>query len=566
MSDDRVAALADAVIDDIETRYEFSDELGAGATSTVYLASRQGDSTNNEFALKIFDREVLTKDDEAFAVVESEVLALREHLSAHPHIVRLVEVVCDAASFIIVTAALQGGELFQEISENGALSEAHAKSVFAQVALAVSHMHAHGIAHRDLKAENIVFVSGGAGETAAMASVVQLIDFGSSTKVAGGMLGLVASANYAAPEVVASAGYRRRGHYADITGSGEPYSADCDVWSLGVLAFLMLSKRLPFAKPAGGAEGGISDLDVMRRVLAGGVSYEPEAAWRSVSEEAKAMISNLLVESPLRLSMAALLEHPWCREAVALWKDRMEKGGVKQRRRAVWADPREEGKQEEGKEAVAAASPGASPAASPEAVPRPPPPRRTPTKPELRLSTDEDSAQSEGKQHAAEKGASQVAMESAPTAATDPLDAFASEIVVLHTSMTRDQLATVATRKLVSQAATSAPCLASIGCPPVTPRCTSVPPLSSQVLPRRLDSALDSALIRSPRSRARERPSCISMGCSRSTGRSGMRSGKRRKPRLAPTRYSTWERARQPTPRTRCRTLQTEAHLRRRSA
>ena len=262
---ERCIALADVVVEDVENIFEFIDEIGAGATATVYQAASCGamqteggnGEQQSEVALKVYDLEALA-DDETFAAVKSEISALRS-LPPHPHIVRLHEVVCDERGLTLVLDHLAGGELFALVVENGALVESHARAIFVQIVLALEHMHAHGLAHRDLKAENVVFAADDAD-----GDEVKVVDFGSSAQFGAsarvGMHGLVSTAHYVAPEVVSSAGYRRRGRYADIPGTGEPYSESCDLWSLGVLLFVLLSKRLPFAKP-----GDDEELAVLQR-------------------------------------------------------------------------------------------------------------------------------------------------------------------------------------------------------------------------------------------------------------------------------------------------------------
>ena len=145
-----------------------------------------------------------------------------------------------------------------------------------QCALALEHIHALGYAHRDLKAENVVF----ADETM---EHVKLLDFGSSAAITpDGLRGLVATAHYCAPEVARAAGYAVAADACDDA----PYTQACDLWSLGCLLYLMLSRRLPFAATKDAGDDDDDDEAVLRRVAAAHFEFRPAAAWRTVSSEA----------------------------------------------------------------------------------------------------------------------------------------------------------------------------------------------------------------------------------------------------------------------------------------
>jgi len=291
-AEERCGELIDATVDDLESKYEFLDDLGAGATAAVYLA--QNRATGEEVAIKVMDVAALA-DDSVFASVHAEVSCLRA-VRAHPLVVHLVEVVRDASSLAIVLEALTGGDLHGELS-GGALTEDAARKGFAQVVLAVEWLHSHGFSHRDIKAENVVAAADGN---------FKLVDFGSSAKTAaggGGLTGLVATAGYCAPEVVASAGY------GDVPGTGEPYGLTNDLWSLGILLYLMLSRAMPF-----GLHAVRDEREALRRIAEGEqtLAFEPARAWERVSDEAKDLVRQLLTRDPSRrASWAALHAHPW---------------------------------------------------------------------------------------------------------------------------------------------------------------------------------------------------------------------------------------------------------------
>ena len=302
---DRVGLIADLVVDNIEERFEFIDELGAGVSADVYQAAFRDDNSV-EVAIKIFNREALASDDRAFEALRSEIDVLRT--VSHPNVVKLVETVCDAQSFCIVLEMCGGGELFLLIQQ-GAMVEQIAKEVFAQVVLAVAHLHENGMAHRDIKAENILLVEPDGHQ-------VKLIDFGSSAPIVPGLVGLSATAHYVAPEVLHSAGY------GEVAGTQEPYTAACDLWSLGVLLYVMLSTRLPFSGPEDkGKDATEREALTLARVAAGRFEFAPKERWKGISIQAKALIASLLTPAvDARMGMAALMKHPWCADTIAALK------------------------------------------------------------------------------------------------------------------------------------------------------------------------------------------------------------------------------------------------------
>jgi serine/threonine protein kinase len=306
-------------IDNIEERYEFVDELGDGSSSQVYLASTAPHEVpGREVAIKVLDVNALLNDSEQLDAVRAETQLLRA--LRHPHIVHFFETCRDGSSFAVVTEALTGGDLFQRLKENGApLREGVARGIFAQVCNALEHLHRCGYAHRDIKAENVVCVDGKKQRDA-----VKLIDFGSSapTRDKNGvtvpLTGLHATAHYCAPEVAASSGGLR-----GVNATGRPYDERCDMYSLGVLLYFLLSRKLPFAAPSARPVGrapsdGAEDEDgLLRRVAEGNYAFEPPLVWERVSVEAKDLIAKLMTKRPEhRLDWKGVHSHPWCTSAV----------------------------------------------------------------------------------------------------------------------------------------------------------------------------------------------------------------------------------------------------------
>jgi serine/threonine protein kinase len=169
-------------------------------------------------------------------------------------------------------------------------------------------MHGLDVVHRDLKAENLVFAAKGS-------PMIKFIDFGgSSTWTADeGLTGLVGTPQYVAPEVVTG--------YGEVNPTGEPYGKGCDLWSMGVLLYVMLSKTMPFRA---------KEVDqLLKQVVKGKFSYKPDDRWRHISSDAKDLISGLLQKDPTkRLTIGGVKEHPWCAAAIKRWEENMPKPEV----------------------------------------------------------------------------------------------------------------------------------------------------------------------------------------------------------------------------------------------
>ncbi|MQL41428.1 hypothetical protein EI012_26330, partial [Escherichia coli] len=146
----------------------------------------------------------------------------------HPNVVKIFEVMASKTKIYIVLELVNGGELFDKIAKNGRLKEDEARSYFQQLINAVDYCHSRGVYHRDLKPENLLLDSNG---------VLKVSDFGLSTyaqqenellRTAGG------TPNYVAPEVLNDRGYD---------------GATADLWSCGVILFVLVAGYLPFDDP-----------------------------------------------------------------------------------------------------------------------------------------------------------------------------------------------------------------------------------------------------------------------------------------------------------------------------
>jgi calcium-dependent protein kinase len=173
---------------------------------------------------------------------ESEKIRLKYEIDIlknliHPNIVRLYEVYEDKNSIFLVTELCDGRELFDEIIARGRFIEQEAAIVTKQMLQAIAYCHENNVAHRDLKPENILIDYKSKGS-------IKVIDFGTShvfQKEANVMHQMYGTAYYIAPEVLAGA-----------------YTEKCDVWSIGVILYVMLSGKPPF--------NGRNDREILAKV------------------------------------------------------------------------------------------------------------------------------------------------------------------------------------------------------------------------------------------------------------------------------------------------------------
>jgi serine/threonine protein kinase len=221
------------------------------------------------------------------------------------YICNLIESVRDDNHMYIVMECLGGGELFEQLLAKGPFKEDYALAIFAQVAIACDYMHGLNVVHRDLKAENLVFAAKGS-------PVIKFIDFGGASVWSPdeGLTGLVGTPQYVAPEVVTG--------FGENNPTNEAYGKGCDLWSMGVLLYVMLSKTMPFRA---------KEVDqLLKQVVKGKFKFTPEDRWRHISPEAKDLITGLLTRDPKqRLTIQQVKEHPWAADAIRRTLETMPK-------------------------------------------------------------------------------------------------------------------------------------------------------------------------------------------------------------------------------------------------
>lgn len=272
-------------LSDIEYKYHIDPRvLGTGHHGSVRECVDR--ATGQRFAVKS-----IRKSDPAVKPggLAREIMLLQE--MKHRSIVEIVDVFEDAGYVHIVTDLCSGGELFDKICEkssntdNGAVcfAEEEAARIMHQILTAVSYMHKKGVAHRDIKPENILF------ETTDNDSPVKIIDFGLSRKhssESAHMSTIVGTPYYIAPEVLR-----------------QSYDKSCDIWSCGVIAYILLCGYPPFNG---------SNNDETHRSILKGQYYFPARDWKDASIEAMDFIVRMLQIDPQnRMTVEQALNHPW---------------------------------------------------------------------------------------------------------------------------------------------------------------------------------------------------------------------------------------------------------------
>eukprot|EP01102_Stenamoeba_stenopodia_P004597 TRINITY_DN148_c0_g1_i1.p1 TRINITY_DN148_c0_g1~~TRINITY_DN148_c0_g1_i1.p1 ORF type:complete len:607 (+),score=150.23 TRINITY_DN148_c0_g1_i1:330-2150(+) len=248
--------------------YTFGRELGSGAYSIVYEAKNK--KTGDVVAVKCIDLAIL--EAEATPGVDP-LLPLKREIKimkkvAHENVIRLFEVFVDEEKFYMVMELMPGEELFQRIERKGNYSEKQASRIFRQIVSAVRYLHEMGVAHRDLKPENILVCGEDENE------VVKLLDFGFAKYFKEDQLKTaLGSPGYAAPELFIA----------------ESYDESVDMWSLGVICYVLLSGTPPFY--------GETIKELTDKIVAAEFDFD-DALWDSVSEAAKDLICHLLVKDP----------------------------------------------------------------------------------------------------------------------------------------------------------------------------------------------------------------------------------------------------------------------------
>ena len=255
--------------------YKISKKVGEGAFSSVRRIKHR--ITGEKRAVKTIHKKSLRSEEEK-NMVFNEVAILRA--LDHPNIIKLHEYYQDDLNYYIITEFCGGGELFERILAQGTISEAQAAEYMRQILSILVYLEEKGIAHRDLKPENFLLSS------TSNDAYLKIIDFGSSQFYHPGeiMASKVGTPYYIPPEVLK-----------------KHYNYKCDLWSAGVVMYILLCGYPPF--------GGNTDQEILKRISVGKYSY-PSPEWDEISSDAKDLIEKLLcTDVTRRLDARAALNH-----------------------------------------------------------------------------------------------------------------------------------------------------------------------------------------------------------------------------------------------------------------
>jgi len=262
-----------------EELYRLKGVLGVGAFSTVREGQRRHDKKRVSYAVKCVNRSKLTEEDEVALLDEVSILqAMR-----HPNIIRLYDFFTEPNMYYLVMERMCGGELFDRIVAKAYYNEKEARDTCKILLEAVAYCHDNRVAHRDLKPENLLLLSEEDDST------VKIADFGFAKRVLepNSLKTQCGTPGYVAPEIL----------------EGTPYDERADMWSVGVILYILLGGYPPFIES--------TQRDLFRKIRKGDYEFHEEY-WGTVSDDAKDLIGSLLtVDSDVRLTAAQALNNAW---------------------------------------------------------------------------------------------------------------------------------------------------------------------------------------------------------------------------------------------------------------
>lgn len=302
--------------------YELTSKvLGEGSSACVYEGRNK--FSQQLVAVKIIKKRHGLRRSRVFREIE-----MFYHCQRHTNIIQLLEYFEESDKFYLVFEKAEGGPLLAHIQKRIYFTENEASQIVKNLAEALKFLHQRGIAHRDLKPENILCHS----ETQLCPVKICDFDLGSGVVFSHSsspvstpeLLTPVGSAEFMAPELVDA-----------LKGEATSYDKRCDLWSLGVIIYILLCGYPPFYGCCGsdcGWERGEfceSCQDQLFVSIQDGLYDFPEREWSRVSDEAKDLIRHLLVKNASkRYTAEMVLNHPWVKHGGPRWTNFLETPSV----------------------------------------------------------------------------------------------------------------------------------------------------------------------------------------------------------------------------------------------
>lgn len=263
---------------DIRSIYKFKEILGGGHFGTVRTGYKKQGDPNKLVAIKSISKKNINQKDLDEMINEVECLSMMDH----PNIIKFYETYNDEYYFHIVMSLCKGKDVFDKIIEEGSITEINVSTIIYKVLSAITYCHEMGICHRDIKPENILF------ENENNEGEIKIIDFGLSKKYDSqiNMQTVLGTPYYVAPEVL-------KGNY----------NQKCDVWSIGIFTYVMLSGQPPF--------GGKNNNDIFNSITNSELTF-PSKYFNAISEEGIDFIKKCLVKDPKQRMLAKeAISHKW---------------------------------------------------------------------------------------------------------------------------------------------------------------------------------------------------------------------------------------------------------------
>jgi hypothetical protein len=263
-------------------KYEVKQKVGKGKFGLVKLGLNK--ETKKPVAIKIMAKKNMDKSDMEFAKVEIDILKIGQH----PNIIKLYDVFVNENYIYIIMEYCSGGDLLSYFEHyEYELPETKVCEIIHKLSMAIYYLHSYGIVHRDLKPENILMTD------LTISSDIRLLDFGLS-KIVGSdekCTEPYGTLSFVAPEVL----------------QGKPYDKSVDLWSIGIITFLLLCGYLPF-------DDKHSEREIARQTIQDPVPFD-DKIWSKYSPESKVFVNGLLQKRPeKRYTIKEVLEHPWIKK------------------------------------------------------------------------------------------------------------------------------------------------------------------------------------------------------------------------------------------------------------